>query len=195
MSDCVRCGRSYLPGEPSCTACTWPFSSEAWSATTLRVRRVTLDTNCVNAAGRNIDLNILESWAEAGHLELQRSDAMLQELSGEQRVAKAGSIPSHPGLFRFGVSAFGGSDVLAGPDMGSEIRSILFPMVRNLIARQEFDIQQLRLHIQTGGDLFVTLNKNDFITHGRQAQLRGRGIWVLLPEETVGLLRKLYGWT
>lgn len=194
MCECVKCGRKYLPRAPSCDACTWPLSSEAWSSTELRIRRITLDTTCVNVKRKNASLNKLEAWAETGHLELQRSDAMLMELRGGDRVTKAKALPGHPGLFRFGVSAFGGSDVLAGPDLAEDIRRILFPTVRDLTTNQIADIEHLRLHVRTGGDLFVTLNKNDFITRGRHDRLCRRGVWVFLPEEAVQLLRELYSW-
>ena len=176
MIECVKCGHPYLLGEPSCSRCTWPFSTEAWSSTTLRVRRITLDTGCINAKRRDLHLNKLESWEEAGRLQLQRSGEMLRELSGRQRVAKAETISSHPNLFRLGLSVLDGPDVLAGPDLGGELHSILFPTTQQLTANQKSDIEHLRLHVQTGGDLFVTLNKNDFITQGRQDRLLRRGI-------------------
>ena len=117
MGECVKCGHRNGAGATACVQCTWPFSREAWTSTKQRIRRVTLDTGCVNAKGLDADLNTLEQWAASGCLELQRSGAMLQELSGEARVAKAKSLPPHPGLFTLGVSALGGPDVLAGAEL------------------------------------------------------------------------------
>ena len=95
---------------------------------------------------------------------------------------------------RFGRSALGGPDVLAGPDLPGELRQILFPTASPLTENQRNDVEHLRLHVRTGGDVFVTLNPNDFITRGRHEMLRSFGIWVLSPGELVGLLKESYGW-
>lgn len=194
MAECVKCGHRNIGGAASCLRCTWPFSRNAWSTSKLQIRRVTLDTGCVNAKGRNLDLNKLERWASEGRLELQRSEAMLSELTGEARVGKARSLPPHPHLFTLDSSVLGGADVLAGPDLPGEIQQILFPTAKPLTENQRHDVEHLRLHIRTGGDVFVTLNPNDFITRGRQETLRSFGVWVLPPSELVGLLTESYGW-
>ncbi len=194
MAECVKCGHRNTAGATACAQCTWPFTRDAWVSSTQRIRRISLDTGCVNAKGRDPDLNTLERWAAAEYLELQRSSAMLGELEGEARVAKASALAPHPGLFTLGASALGGPDVLAGPDLPDELRLILFPTASPLTENQRYDVEHLRLHVRTGGDAFVTLNPNDFITRGRQETLRSFGVWVLSPSELVGLLTELYGW-
>lgn len=119
---------------------------------------------------------------------------MLGELAGEARVAKARSLAQHPSLFTLGHSALGGPDVLAGPNVPGELQQILFPTANPLTENQRYDVEHLRLHVQTGGDVFVTLNPNDFITRGRQETVRSFGVWVLSPSDLVGLLTELYGW-
>jgi hypothetical protein len=119
---------------------------------------------------------------------------MLGELAGEARVVKARSRAPHPGLFTLGSSILGGPGVLAGPDLPSELQEILFPTAKSLTENQRYDVEHLRLHVRTGGDVFVTHNPNDFITRGRQETLRSFGIWALSPSELVGLLTELYGW-
>ena len=194
MPECVKCGHRNTTDSPACAECTWPFTRDAWEASKLRIHRITLDTGCVNAKGRNLDLNTLEHWAAVGQLELQRSDAMLTEITGHARVAKAQSLPPHPGLFTLGRSGLGGPDVLAGPDLSEELQRILFPTANPLTENQRSDVEHLRLHVRTGGDAFVTLNPNDFITRGRQETLRSFGVWVLSPGDMVDLLVELYGW-
>jgi hypothetical protein len=189
----VKCGNDNPLQADACSACTWPLALSGWKSTT-RHRRVTLDTGCVNAKGRDADLNTLERWNVAGLIELQRSEAMLDELEGEARVAKARALQPHPGLFTLDVSVLDGPDVLAGPDMPIELEEILFPTVSPLTDNQRHDIEHLRLHVRTGGDVFVTHNRNDFITRGRQEELRSHGIWVMSPSELVGLLTELCGW-
>lgn len=194
MGECVKCGHRNTPGGIACARCTWPFSCDGWATSELRIRHVTLDTGCVNAKGLDPDLNTLERWAAAEYLELQRSSAMLGELTGEARVAKAQSLAPHPDLFTLGCSMLGGSDVLAGPDLPGELQQILFPTANPLTENQRYDVEHLRLHVRTGGDAFVTLNPNDFITRGRKETLRSFGIWVLSPSEMVALLTELYEW-
>lgn len=119
---------------------------------------------------------------------------MLSEIEGDARVVKAEAMPEHPGLFILDQSVLDGPDVLAGPDLEAELRSLLFPTVRALTDNQSNDIEHLRRHVLTGGDVFVTLNRNDFITRGRQEALRACGIWVMQPPEIVELLKSLYKW-
>lgn len=195
MASCVRCGFENQANVENCGQCTWPFARSAWLSTTRKIRRLTLDTGCINAKGRDPDLNTLEKWQASGDLELQRSSAMLAELKGADRIAKANSLGPHPNLFTVGSSAIGGADVLAGPDLPHELQQVLFPTANPLTENQRNDIEHLRQHVRTGGDVFVTHNPNDFITRGRQETLASCGVWVLSPSEVVTLLRDLYGWS
>jgi hypothetical protein len=195
MHECVKCGADIPVGAKRCSSCTWPLSFEAWRESALPIRRVTLDTGCVNAKGKDEALNTLERWAEEGRLDLQRSDAMLDELKGESRIEKATSFGEHPGLFILDESVLDGPDVLAGPDMEAELQDVLFPTAEPLTSNQWHDVEHLRLHVLTGGDAFVTLNRNDFITRGRQDALRACGVWVFEPPDLVELLKTLYEWT
>jgi len=194
MAECVKCGSDIPTGAAGCSSCTWPFSIEAWPQSSLKIHRLTLDTGCINAKGKNEALNVLERWAQEGLLELQRSDAMLEEIEGEARVAKAEAMAEHPGLFILDQSVLDGPDVLAGPDLEADLQGLLFPTAHPLTDNQSNDVEHLRLHVLTGGDVFVTLNRNDFITRGRQEALRACGIWVMQPPEIVELLKNLYKW-
>jgi hypothetical protein len=118
---------------------------------------------------------------------------MLKELSGDARIAKAKSLGTQPGVFTLGSSVLGGGDVLAGEDLGDELKRLLFPTADPLTQNQTNDIEHLRAHIRTGGDIFVTLD-SDFIAHGRQDALRSIGVWVLRPAEATMLLKEVYGW-
>jgi hypothetical protein len=191
---CVKCGGGNGPDAVACITCRWPFTLTAWSAFGRPPRRITLDTGCINVKQQDQELNRLELWGQQGRLTLQRSEAMLSEMRGEARVSKAERMAPHPGLFTLGVSTLDGPDVLAGPDMGDHLPAVLFPTSATLTSTQAHDVEHLRLHIQTGGDIFVTLNPNDFITRGRQQKLRSFGVWVMSPVEVVELLLS-FGWT
>lgn len=193
--DCVRCGGNNELDATACTDCRWPFTVEACADFTRPPYRITVDTSCINVRRQNQDLNALELWAQQGRLVLQRADAMLGEIKGEARVTKAEAMAPHPGMFTLGVSALGGPDVLAGPDMEAELEGILFPTSAALTPNQRHDVEHLRKHIQTGGDVFVTLNPNDFITRGRQERFCSVGIWVMPPRELVSLLTSAFAWS
>lgn len=194
IRECIKCGKSNSSNSIMCTRCTWPFDAKGWVLTKHKIERITLDTCCINAKKQNPSLNKLESWAEVNNLKLQKSDTMLKELKGQNRIPKANSMGNQPELFILGSSSFGGPNVLAGPDLREQFKKILFPTANSLTQNQLYDIEHIQSHVMTGGDVFVTLNRNDFITRGRQAKLSSLGVWVFSPNEIVSLLKKLYGW-
>lgn len=192
--ECVKCGEQNVGGVESCAQCTWPSALPAWKSTSFWIRRITVDTGSIHAKGQTPELNTLERWEAEGKIELQRSDAILQELRGEVRAMKAQSVRAQPGLFSLDPGVLEGSDVLAGPDLRSELEEILFPDAQPLTDSQVHDVEHLRRHVLAGSDVFVTLNVNDFVLRGRSEELRARGIWVLTPTELVTLLSELYEW-
>jgi hypothetical protein len=196
MIECVKCGHLLSSVSNACPSCTWPLSIDAWQATErFRIRRITVDTNCVNSKQKDEYLNTLERWENEGRLILQRSNVFLEELKGpEQRTAKGQSIQAHPRLFTLDFSVCNDSDVLAGADSEESLQQILFPTTKNRNKNQSYDVEHLRQHIRTGGDVFLTMNTSDFIKHGKQAMLSRMGIWVFVPQELVELLRRLYGY-
>lgn len=175
--ECVRCGGKNAPGAAACKDCRWPFTIEAWGEFDRAPYRITLDTSCINVKRQNQDLNALEAWADQGKLVLQRSDAMLNEVKGDSRVSKAESMSPHPGLFTLGVSRLDGPDVLACPDLEAELEAVLFPTSATLTPNQRHDVEHLRQHVRSGGDVFVTLNPNDFITRCRASSTWSRSAW------------------
>ena len=194
MFECVKCGHQNERGASQCARCTWPFSESAWGSTNFKIQKITIDTGCVNAKEENENLNRLEGWVSEGLIEIQRADVFMQELKGDDRVAKGKQVQPHPPLFRIGQSTLGGGDVLAGPELTTDIQEILFPTAHTLKPNQENDVRHLSQHVRVGGDVFVTLNTNDFVKRGKQAALAERGIWVFTPSEIVDLLHRLYGW-
>jgi hypothetical protein len=193
-SKCIHCGIGEV-GPDNCAACTWPYSEKGWSQFQLGLRRITIDTNCINAKGAIEALNLLEKWAAEGKIEIQKSTPFSVEARGTlEREAKASKVANHPPLFVLDSSTLGGGGVLAGPDLRNEIEKILFPGVSHLSVNQERDVQHLGEHVRTGGHLFVTLDKSDFMAGNKENQLRALGVWVVAPEKAVELLISLYGW-
>jgi len=160
--------------------------------TTRKVRRLTLDTGCVNAKGLDSNLNKLEEWQRQGLIDLQRSKVFLDEFSGPpHHLDKAESIEPHPPTWHLGHALGEGPAVLAASMPEREVlRKIMFPTSHRLTPQQEKDIEHLQYHVHTGGDLFVTLNPRDFIRRGKQEALAAIGIWVLEPAQAVEHLRR-----
>jgi len=197
MSECVRCGHDNLRDAAACRDCAWPLALDAWRGSHHQIRRMSLDTGCVNAKRANPHLNLLERWADEGHITLERSGAFLAELKGYLRRRKAEAIAPHRPVWRLGVpglSELGINTFLAGPDLGHEVAPVLFPTAAILTSNQAADVEHLRQHVITGADVFVTLNERDFIRRGKQDRLRRHGIWVLTPQGATQLLGELYGW-
>lgn len=158
MLACVRCGNADIKDAPRCPDCGCPLTLSAWKDFG-PPRGLTLDTGCVNARDGDSHLSQLELWAAEGKLTLQRANAMLSELSGDKRVAKARLLAPHPRVFTWNESVWGGPDVLAGPDLEDEIGMLLFPTSKPLTSNQWHDVQHLRQHVRTGGEVFVTRNR------------------------------------
>ena len=196
LNSCVKCGALREATADFCAECTWPFSLDAWSQSIHRVRRITIDTCCINSKRQDPALNKLEQWAERDCLELQRADEMLIEVlrpGGEGFIDKVLATEEHPGLFTIGSSMIGGGDVLAGPNLQDELRGILFPHP-TLTRNQLSDIQHLHEHIRTGGDIFVSTDGKAFLNDGRQGKLHRMGIWVFRPNALVDFLKSIYAW-
>lgn len=190
--ECLKCGGRVGHGESNCPACTWPHAPEGWKRTRIRVHRVTLDTSCINAKQENPHLNQLEQWERQRWVRLERAQAMGEELKGKDRREKAKELDPHPPLFVLGASALGDGSVLAGPVLKEELLArILFPTTKVLSDNHRRDIQHLQELVRTGGDIFVSLDK-DFIGPTRREALWRIGIWVFPPNEAVSFLRE-YG--
>jgi hypothetical protein len=180
--------------ENNCAACSWPYSIEGWKKFSLGLRRITIDTCCINAKQKNDFLNKLGEWERAGKIEIQKASPLLEEFKGPvSHLKKAEQIDNHPPIAIFGATMLGDGSVYAGPDLIKDIQSILFPNVKTLSENQMRDIQHLREHVWTGGHIFVTIDKH-FINAVKKETLRQLGVWVLTPEETVDLIRKVYNW-
>lgn len=192
--ECVKCGFENTDGVSICDRCTWPFAKYQWMHTNHRIKALTIDTCCVNALGRDVNLNKIEQWEKKGYLRIQRAPALLEELKGEARRMKAKKTESQPDTFLLNGSSLGGGDVLAGPDMPETLKKILFPTAKSLTDNQEYDVKHLRAHVRVGGDVFVTINSKDFINNSKQVQLSRIGVWVFEPAEVVSLLGEVYEW-
>jgi hypothetical protein len=182
---------------PACSQCPWPMSHEAWSQTTYVIRKVTLDTSCINQHQADDDLNQLEQWAGEGLFELQRSTAMLPELRGGNRIAKAGGLDEHNRPWLIGVagrSEIGVTTFVGGPDLSDDLANLLFPTTATINSKQQADVDHLQSHIHAGADMFITKDLNDFIKHGKQVELSMRGLWVFDPHGAIAFLRDLYHW-
>jgi hypothetical protein len=115
----------------------------------------------------------------------------MEELRGIGRIKKGEQIPKQPELFRMGGSALDSDVVLAGPLIPIEdLQALLLPTTKELTGKQQRDLEHLQQHIRTGSALFVTLDADDFIKHGRREALYRIGVWTFTPAEVVEHLRR-----
>jgi len=193
-SKCIHCGVGEVSPD-NCEACSWPYSERGWPNFRMGLRRITIDTNCINARQAHEALNQLEKWKSEGKIEIQKSTPFSVEAQGNlKREAKEKQVPNHPPVFVLGSTFLGGDAVLAGPDLRKEIQATLFPGVAELSQGQERDVQHLAEHVRTGGHFFVTLDTSDFMAGSKEKKLRSLGIWAVTPEKAVKLLISVYGW-
>jgi hypothetical protein len=126
LVECVKCGKENTDDADVCARCSWPFTVAGWGSTTFKIRRVTIDTGCINVKQADCHLNVLERWGAEGKIVLERADALLRELRGADRIAKAEALSPHPPVWVMGVSRMGIDTFLAGPDMTGPIEDTLF---------------------------------------------------------------------
>ena len=193
--ECVKCGETNPHDVDACGRCTWPFSQETWSSTNYALRRVTIDTSCINVKKKDPNLNALEDLAAEGKIQLQRSHVLVEELKGRKRLEKAESVDAHPPIWAIGFGSLGIDTNIAGPDLAEPIKDVMFPTANVLTTNQEYDLEHLRSHVLTGGDAFVTRNPRDFVVRGKSQSLSRLGIWVFEPQNLVAFLVELYGWS
>jgi len=194
-SKCIHCGVGAV-GPDNCTTCSWPYSEKGWLNFKMDLRRITIDTCCINAKQAHNTLNQLEKWKSEGKIEIQKSTPFSVEAQGNlKRAAKDRQVSGHPTASVLGPGfSLGDGSVLAGPDLRKEIQTILFPGVTVLSRGQERDILHLTEHVRTGGHLFLTLDRSDFIAGNKEKKLLSFGIWAVTPEKAVNLLISVYGW-
>lgn len=69
------------------------------------------------------------------------------------------------------------------------ITARLAAAIRAFLATLGLPRVKVQQHIRTGGDLFVTLDADDFLKHGRREVLYSIGVWAFTPTEAVNHLR------
>lgn len=197
-AECVKCGWNNPFDSAACGRCQWPLTLEEWQGHPPTLKRITIDTCCINERQQVDDLNLIEHWAEEGKFVIERASAMLDELTGLQ-LEKAQAIEQHRAGWVFGLSRMGIDTYLSGPDLKPELTRTLFPTTASLSPNQSKDVEHLRSHVLSGPDAFITNNPKDFIRHTKhdrrkQEEFRRFGIWVFTPAEFVHLCRAAYRW-
>jgi len=159
----------------------------------LRLKTITLDTNCINTKQGMIAVNKLERWHKEGLVEIVKTDVMDTELGDnvasfrQKALKKSQEYHEDIGDGVWGHSRWGHfcwRDESTG-NLINEIKNLLFPEYDKLSddakRRALRDSMHLAAHKTYNRDVFVTedkhfLNKRDI--------LRERfGIMVLSPEQ------------
>ena len=166
---------------------------------------LTLDTSCINAKGKNQELNQLEILQDKGLILLVRTtsveEELLQpddELYRSQRIEKFNKYDEVDiGIWVLGFSRLGISTKLGSESSQEEMNqmaAILFPTRTwsSLTTNQLRDIMILHTHWINKRDIFVTLNSHDFI--GRRGTRKKRlgqlfNISVMTPIEALEYIK------
>lgn len=149
--------------------------------------RVTIDTNAINARGRNPHLRQLETWHGLGLIEIIRTRILTEEIQPyADGLRKAHSYSERTSGFVMRRSTVRGGDVVGGPNAYRwlpAVTQILFPdkSFEELHVRSQRDVMHLCIHKANRLDYFVTMD-NDILGHA--AALRNEvGITALSPED------------
>lgn len=159
--------------------------------------KLTIDVDLMEAVPDVPGMAILKQWKEEGRIGLvdaAASKSLRQPVytwPGAPTPLKSDNKPMwgrrHQAVI---IKKSGKADV-------KSISAILFPNTDHsrLNMDQINSVAHLLKHHSTKNEIFVTLNKKDFIDEGRREILQAQlGIVVMTPEETVQSLRKLQGW-
>lgn len=192
---CVKCGHVNSDDAQKCADCEWPLVLTAWKSSRFTIRRITVDTCCINARQHDEAMNRLERWDAQGKLVLERTPAMTRELKGSGRIEKSARLASQQPVWVLGASTLGRDTFPAGPDRGEALVRELFPDARKMISNDYEDAEHLRMHVIHGADAFVTNDKRAFLLGGRQEYQRRMGVWIFQPPELVQLLEALHAWS
>lgn len=187
---CCRCSTALQAQAINCPGCTWPCHPDGWSRNRRPLRRLTLDTGCVNARGQCANLNQLEAWQVAGHIVLERTPAM-KELRGAARIARADTIKRQPRLFMDIGGGWGNSVLPARLVPIEDLRLLLIPKTTPAAMSVNWlrDLEHLQHHVRTGADLWITKDTAaGFIDSPRREALYRIGIWAFTPLQAVAHL-------
>ncbi len=170
---------------------------------------LTFDTTCINAKGKNRELNQLEAWQREGLIQIVSGTSVEEELLQAdsepfrtQRLQKFGTYDDvDAGYWVLGYSRLGKSTMVGDDSTAQEmeeIAHILFPKCpwQLLNKNQIRDVMVLHTHLTHKRDVFVTLNTKDFIgTKEMKGQLLNEkfGILVMTPQEAVAYVRDTIG--
>ncbi|MEQ1773856.1 MAG: hypothetical protein ABL891_08740 [Burkholderiales bacterium] len=157
------------------------------------LRRVTIDTNCINVKGQHPLVNALESLAERGMIKITSTFALAEDLRfdhtklGEARRLKASRLPQARSGFMVGHSKVGGPDVVGGPNVYAHvdaIANVIAPMKawQDIESNTQRDILHLAAHRTYDWDIFITEDKGIL---RRSPELALLGIRVMSPQSAL----------
>lgn len=163
---------------------------------------VTLDTNCINAKGRDEALNCLEDLERQGTIELRKTDALDIDLTddkganAEKRRRKSAKLPEDMGICILDYSRLdhtrlaGEADASAMDGLAQLLfRDSLRALAGNNRHRHVTDVMHLYTHIMHRRDYFVTRD-HDFLDHAETIR-KEYGTRVGTPEQCIAFIRTM----
>lgn len=163
---------------------------------------ITLDTNCLNARGRDQALKRLEELRNRGDIELRKTDALDTDLMtdtssySQTRREKSSTLAEDIGVCIIGYSRIGHTR-FAGEDDGmvlDDLATILFQRALVALAangehQSVRDVMHVFTHIKHGRDYLVT--RDGALLRRRDALLEKHGITVGSPEDCLEFIRDI----
>lgn len=171
--------------------------------------RITIDTNCVNASGRQEDMTVIEKYKERGLIEICTTIRMLNEMGEDiskpltklQRKAKQYpeiQISNRWGMMRWDEGNYGPLPDDAQIPKPEEIVEVLFPnetweSLTNDSTKKGMlnDVLHLQVHIYSQNDYFVTMD--DHFLDKRVLLKERFGVGIYTPSEMREELEARFG--
>jgi len=170
--------------------------NEPITKTTTVPYKLTIDGGLWREAQVTPALAALKAWAAEGKIEIFESDRTTPA-STVNPGWPGGPRPMHDSGMRNRMRAMPKKKSTSGNSF-EQVSSVLFPFrdPRKLNMTEINDIVHLLRHQTLGHTVFVTSNVRDFIEQGKRERLQTVfKIVVMTPEETVGMLKQVEGWT
>lgn len=161
----------------------------------MKIKTITIDTNCINTKQGKEAINKLEQWHNQGQVEVVKTDVMDTELSDgsptfrEKALKKSQDYPEDIGIGVIGHSRIGHCRVggESSEYLLEKIMELLFPQYDKLDddakKRAIRDSMHLSTHKMHNRDVFVTEDKH--FLNKRDSLKERFGITILSPEEAL----------
>lgn len=159
--------------------------------------KITLDAGLINAVPPIKEIDVLKAWEAEGKLEIHEADRA-KEAPATVQQGWPGAAPSASGQRPWGGRGRPPQKKNSATATAfNQLSAILFPYKdsHKLDMSQINNVARLIRHQNLENNIFVTLNKQDYIEAGKRESLGAAlKIIVMTPDEAVAMLKETEGW-